>query len=188
MGRWEPLLERVVRERYPRLVAHAMLVAGSPADAQDLVQEALISAFAGRARFGSVEQAEAYVRRAVVSRAIDASRKRARDRRTQDRVAGLAVAPVEIEERGPGADMVRALAALSPRERACVVLRQLDDLSVAQTAAQLGLSEGAVKRYTADGIARLNAALGSTAPQVERVSVRQVDGGQVRNKEVRDGR
>lgn len=36
MGRpWEALLEQVARERYPRLVAHAMLVAASRSDAQD---------------------------------------------------------------------------------------------------------------------------------------------------------
>ncbi|MGY4643661.1 sigma-70 family RNA polymerase sigma factor [Cellulomonas sp. URHB0016] len=181
MGSWEPMLERVVHERYPRLVTHAMLVAGSATDAQDLVQEALISTFSGRARFRSVEQAEAYVRRAIVSRAIDESRRRATESRTSQRVAGLPVPPVVVEERGPGADMLRALATLSPRERACVVLRQLDDLSVAETAAQLGLSEGAVKRYTADGIARLNAVLGSTASTAERMNVQQVDTQEVRH-------
>lgn len=183
MSSWEPLLERVVRERYPRLVTHAMLVAGSAVDAQDLVQEALISSFSGRAKFRSVEQAEAYVRRAIVSRAVDESRRRSRESRLAQRVAGLAVLPVVVEERGPGADMLRALSTLSPRERACVVLRQLDDLSVTETAAQLGLSEGSVKRYTADGIARLNAVLGSTASTVERISVQQVD-----TQEVRDGK
>ncbi|GIG19742.1 RNA polymerase sigma factor [Cellulomonas chitinilytica] len=182
MSSWEPLLERVVRERYPRLVTHAMLVSGSAADAQDLVQEALIATFSGRARFRSVEQAEAYVRRAIASRSVDASRRRATESRTSQRLAGLAVPTLAVEERGPGADVLRALSTLSPRERACVVLRQLDDLSVADTAAQLGLSEGAVKRYTADGIARLNAVLGSTAVTVERISVRQVE-----TVEVRDG-
>lgn len=157
---WESLLEQVVRERYPRLVAHAMLVAPSRADAQDLVQEALISSFAGRARFGSVQQAEAYVRRAIVSRAVDASRRSSRELRAAGRVGALPAPPVVVEERGPGADVLRALATLGPRERACVVLRQMDDLSVRETASLLGLSEGAVKRYTADGIARLAAALG----------------------------
>ena len=77
--RWEDLLEQVARERYQRLVAHATLVSASPSDAQDLVQESLIAAFSGRARFGSVEQAEAYVRRAIASRAIDAGRRRTRE-------------------------------------------------------------------------------------------------------------
>lgn len=47
----EPLLEEVARERYPRLVAYAMLLAGSRAEAEDLMQGALVSRFSGRARF-----------------------------------------------------------------------------------------------------------------------------------------
>ena len=164
---WEALLERVVRERYPRLVAHATLVAGSRADAQDLVQEALISAFSGRARFTSVQQAEAYVRRAIVSRAVDESRRSARETRAVGRLGARPVAPVMADEHGPGSAVVRALATLSPRERACVVLRQMEDLSVQETASLLGLSEGAVKRYTADGIARLGVALGGVPGEVD---------------------
>ena len=56
-----------------------------------------------------------------------------------------------------------ALAQLSPRQRACVVLRYLDDVPVRETAALLGVSDGAVKRYTADGIRILNALLGTQA-------------------------
>lgn len=176
---WETALEQLVRERYPRLVAHATLVAGSRSDAQDLVQEALIAAFSGRATFASVAQAEAYVRRAIVSRSIDESRRRAREARVVGRVVAEPQAPVVVEERGPGADVVRALATLSPRERACVVLRQMEDLSVQETASVLALSHGAVKRYTSDGIARLDAALGTRTGSRSTSDVRLVrkDGG-----------
>ena len=168
---WEVLLEQVVHERYPQLVAHATLVSASRADAQDLVQEALVSTFSGRARFRSVEQAEAYVRRAIVSRAIDASRRRARESALTERIGGQTTDSHRDDDHLPGADVVRALAVLSPRERACVVLRQMDDLSVQETASVLGLSEGAVKRYTADGMARLTAALHPAAPTTERISI-----------------
>lgn len=53
-----------------------------------------------------------------------------------------------------------ALRELPARERACVVLRHLDDLSVRDTADVLRISEGAVKLYTADGVAALAARLG----------------------------
>lgn len=144
-------------------MTHATFVSGSYGDAPDLVQEALVSAFAGRARFSTVDQAEAYVRRAIASRAVDASRRRGRERRALERVGAREHAVVVDPDRLPGADVVRALASLSPRERACVVLRQMEDLSVADTAAALGLSEGAVKRYTSDALARLAATLGTTA-------------------------
>ncbi len=44
---------------------------------------------------------------------------------------------------------------LPPRERACVVLRYLEDMPVASVAAELGIAVGSVKRYLSDGIARL---------------------------------
>ena len=175
-AQWEAVLEQLVRERYPRLVGHAMLVCGSRHDAQDLVQEALVATFSGRARFTTVPQAEQYVRRAIVTRSIDESRRRVRERAATARLGGRATSAVQIEERGLGADVQRALQALPPRERACVVLRQVEDMSVRETAATLGLSEGAVKRYTADGIGRLDAALGTTTTDTETASVRLLDG------------
>jgi RNA polymerase sigma factor (sigma-70 family) len=48
-----------------------------------------------------------------------------------------------------------ALDSLSPRERAVVVLRHVDALSTRETAAALGVSEGAVKRYLSDAVAKL---------------------------------
>lgn len=175
---WEPVLDQLVRERYPRLVAHAMLLVRSVDEAQDLVQDALVSTFAGRARFAGVAEAEAYVRRAVVSRFVDQGRRRTSERRALAREAVLADrGPVDV---GPGLlapELEAALATLSPRTRACVVLRHMDDLSVRETAALLRLSEGAVKRYVSDGVAALNAALGTTAGDDELV---QVSEGKVR--------
>ena len=169
---WEQLLDQVARERYPRLVAHAALVAGSTSDAPDLVQEALIATFRGRARFTTVEQAEAYVRRAIASRAIDEHRRRQRDRIVAVRAASEPTPPPDLEPNTPGRDVLRALALLSPRERACVVLRQMEDMSVAETASALNLSEGSVKRYTSDGLARLAQVLQAHPHTDEKVPVR----------------
>lgn len=160
MARWEPMLEQVALERYPRLVAYAMLLTRSQADAEDLVQDALVATFSGRARFATVAEAEAYVRRAVASRFVSAGRRRTAERRALARTGSLA-APDAVAPRAVGLapEVEAALAQLSPRERACVVLRHMEDLSVRETAALLRLSEGAVKRYVSDGVARLGAAL-----------------------------
>ena len=56
--------------------------------------------------------------------------------------------------------MQRALASLSPRERACVVLRFYDDLTVPALADRLGISGGAAKRYLSDALHRLAGLLG----------------------------
>ena len=59
--------------------------------------------------------------------------------------------------------LVDALQQLPARQRAVVVLRHWLGLSVAETAAELGISEGTVKSHTSRGVAALQQAL---APQV----------------------
>lgn len=161
MAGWEPMLEAVARERYPQLVARAMLLTRSRFDAEDLVQDALVATFGGRARFDTAAQAEQYVRRAIVTRFVDRVRKSGREQEALGLVGHQAQAP---DEAGLPASVEAALALLSPRQRACVVLRHLEDLSVVETARLLGLSEGSVKRYVADGVATLSRVLGATAP------------------------
>ena len=68
-------------------------------------------------------------------------------------------------------DVRFALRELSPRERACIVLRYFDDLTVPQIAAQLGLADGTVKRYLADASGKLATQLEVTVDGVETVRV-----------------
>jgi RNA polymerase sigma factor (sigma-70 family) len=56
--------------------------------------------------------------------------------------------------------LVDGLRAVPPRQRAVLVLRYLDGLDVAATAAALGCSEGTVKSQTAHGLTALRAVLG----------------------------
>jgi RNA polymerase sigma factor (sigma-70 family) len=172
--RWEPMLEQLVHERYARLLSRATLLTGSRHDAEDLVQEALVASFSGKARFASVNEAEAYVRRAIATRFVDRARTTGRERGARARLASRAVPSTVVEPQGLPRDLVLALGNLPPRVRACIALRFLDDLSIRATADALGLTDGAVKRYTADGIAALNAALGTSAHDPEFLTVEGV--------------
>lgn len=163
---WPEDLTAVATERGPALVGYAYLLTGDLHRAEDLVQEALARTF-GRPRAAQdLEFVEAYVRRVILNVFLDGYRR--------ERVwAGVRhLVAVRAEDR-PGAepdaavartadrlDVQAALATLPPRERACIVLRFYDDLTVPAVAERLGISLGAAKRYLSDGVRRLEGVLG----------------------------
>ncbi len=169
-------LERLVRERYGRLLAYARLLQPELADAEDAVHEAILATFGRRRSFPTLDHCEAYVRRAIATRTIDEHRRRARHRRLLVTLRSDADAdvPGPAESHADRSQLADAMATLSPRERACVALRFVEHLSTAETAAQLGLAQGTVKRYVSDGVAKLNAALGTSDEAVELVDIRTV--------------
>jgi RNA polymerase sigma factor (sigma-70 family) len=151
------MLDEIMRERTPRLLAYASMVTGNDAEAHDVLQDALVKVFSKRRRFDHVNAAEAYVRRAIPTVYID----RVRSRRTRDDADRRASGPDRLErDVDSQLDVRRALAGLAPRVRTCMVLRYFDDLTVPQIAGALGLAEGTVKRYLSDGGAALAAVLG----------------------------
>lgn len=154
-AKWEEVVTRLVAERGDALTRYAYLISGSQDDASDLVQEALVKTF-GRLRNGfSVASAEAYVRRAILNTYLDSGRRTSRWRR----IAHLQVVPDLDEPRDADTesrlDLRTELMKLTPRERACLVLRYYEDLKVDDIAEWLGISAGAVKRYLSDGLAKM---------------------------------
>ena len=158
---WEPMIDELSAQRRGRLLAFATMIAGA-SNAEDLVQEAVIATFSRNRGFTTVGQAEQYVRRAIATRYVDSVRRDQAGKRAERRAADREVAPDAVDGIDSGHALDAALTQLPPRVRACVVLRFVEDLSVRETATQLGLSEGAVKRYVSDGLAVLNRELGTT--------------------------
>lgn len=156
---WDAVLTEIVRTRRGALVGYAALFALNRVDAEDLVQEALVRVFARRRTFTDAAAAEAYVKAAVRTAFLDRARKA---KTAQGRAHLFLVDDVRSPEASvvAGVDVAAALACLSPRERACVVARYFDDLAIAEVANELGLSEGAVKRYLFDATAKLRERLG----------------------------
>lgn len=159
---WEQELAALARERGSALVAYAYLLTGDMAAAQDVVQDAMVATFSRR-HPSEVRHLEAYVRRAILNAFLNT-------RRRHDRWGGVAplVAHDEVAgSSGPDivaaarADVHAALGRLSPRERACVVMRHFEDLPVREIADRLDLSDGAVKRYLSDARTRLAPMLGA---------------------------
>jgi RNA polymerase sigma-70 factor (sigma-E family) len=156
-------LERVYRAEYVNLVALARLLLDRQAEAEEVVQEAFVRAFAGWERIEQSDDPTRYLRRAVVNIARDGLRRRATVRRSpvhDDRVAPAADSTVVLNE--SQREVADALRALPDRQRAVVVLRYLLDCSTAETAAVLDISEGSVKTHLSRGLTALETALEAT--------------------------
>lgn len=173
MSDWRDMADALLGDRRRSLVAYAYHLTGSVTDAEDLVHDAVVKVLSRPRKFTELGLAEEYVRRAIASRFVDIHRSRSTEARRLRRSA-----PRE-EVEGPASsveanlDLMQALATLTARQRACVTLRYLADQSITQTAAALGLSEGAVKRYVSDGVSALEIALGVDDVRTETVPVGQ---------------
>ena len=156
---WEQVVTRLVAERGDALTRYAYFVCGSSDDAADLVQDALVKTF-GRLRNGfSVVSAERYVRRAILNTYLDRGRRTTRWRKIAHLTAVADVTESSAAETDASIDLHEELQKLTPRERACLVLRYYDDLKVDDIAETLELSSGAVKRYLSDGLAKMAVSL-----------------------------
>ncbi|MBO3101822.1 sigma-70 family RNA polymerase sigma factor [Cellulomonas fengjieae] len=156
---WEADLDTLVTERGSALVAYAYLLAGNLASAEDLVQDAIVRTYSRR-RPEDITWVEAYVRRVILHTYLDGYRARRRFAAVTPLLATADVADGAQEAAGDRTDVARALTALSPRERACVVLRFYDDLTLPEIGLRLGVSAGAVKRYLSDARRKLEPLLG----------------------------
>lgn len=139
-----------------------LLCGGDWHRAEDLVQTTLTRIYVAWSRIRRDGSVDAYSRKIMVRAAIDESRRAYRRRESVvDSVPELeAVRDPAVEE---AVDVRRALARLPAGQRAVVVLRYWEDLSVAETAAALGKSEGTVKSQAAKGLASLRTLLADSS-------------------------
>jgi RNA polymerase sigma-70 factor (sigma-E family) len=140
----------------------AFLMCGDWHRAEDAAQDALVKVYRRWTRIERREGVRSYAHRAVVTSVLDQSRKPWRRERLNEPDDTAMVAP---DVGGPVDNrlmVVDALAQLPPGQRACVVLRYYNDLSVDETADILGVSAGGVKSQTSRGLDRLRELLGNT--------------------------
>lgn len=154
-------LERVMRDAGPRLAAFGFVLTGSQADAEELVQEAIVKTFVRRPRLTSVPAAEQYVRQAMRTLTIDRARKQQRFRAFASREHPEAlVQPDGVRAISDRVEVERALAQLTARQRVAVALRYWDDMTVPEIAHAMRVRPGTVKRYLFDAAASLRPVLG----------------------------
>ena len=141
-----------VAARRPQLFRTACLLCGDPHRAEDVVQDALVRLYAAWDRVDRIDNLDGYVRRIIVNANYSERRRPWRRERATEPVD----VPLDPGFPAEDADAIRsALRALPPGQRRVIVLRHIWNLTVEETAAELGISPGTVKSQTADAIAAL---------------------------------
>lgn len=136
------------------LLHSAYLLTGNLADAEDLVQSALAKTYQAWSRIEDRKALDGYVRRAMVNTHISWWRRRKVDEYPTDDIPDQPVADTaansEIRD-----SLRRAIDRLPQRMRAAVLLRFFDDMTEAEVADVLGVSQGTVKSTVSRAVAKL---------------------------------
>jgi RNA polymerase sigma-70 factor (sigma-E family) len=134
---------------YPRLRGLAYVLLGDAHVAEEIAQEAFVRAFSSWTRMRDLDWPTGYLRKIV----INLCRGRIRRQRIEARVNALVDSRPDPakgwdEQRSDvRLDLWEAVRRLPERQRACIVLRYLEDMSDSEVARVLGCSSGTVKTH-----------------------------------------
>jgi RNA polymerase sigma-70 factor, ECF subfamily len=160
----EPAIEELFRRHWAKTHRAAFLIVRDAAAAEDIAQDAFLSALAALDRFDRRRPFAPWLHRIAVNRAIDWSRSRALRREVAASGAlldSVATGPPPEDELGTASEVGAALAQLPADHRAVIVLRYLLDYTPGEIARLLELPRGTVN-------SRLRRALDRLATAVER--------------------
>jgi RNA polymerase sigma-70 factor, ECF subfamily len=161
--------EKVVQQCLPQFRRAAMRWLGNPEDAEDAVQDAMLSAFKHIAAFDGRARLSTWVMAIVINAVRMQMRRRPRghfvslDQTPEDgqfavseMIADPRPTPEQVVVNSELRDLaVRLTCGLPDSQRAALELRQRDGLSIKEAAETLGVPEGTLKAQLARGRAKL---------------------------------
>lgn len=146
-------LAAFVHQEHRRLVGLLALQVGRITVAEELAQDALIRLCEHWPRVRHMADRRSWLNRVAINLANSWWRRRYAERRANRRHG-----PGELVDEHTTADVIavrEAVAALPPRQRTVIALRFYEQMSVAETAAQMRCAEGTVKSLTHKALTRL---------------------------------
>lgn len=154
---WQAWQEEFVQAHLKRIFLLIYRLVGNVADAQDLTQEAFIKALQRQEQLRDAEKAAHWLSRIATNTALDFLRRRGRS--VEAELDGLAVPPPVPDGESPEDAVLRAererlleagLSRLTARERAALVLRDMEGLPADEVASRLGCSKATVRSHIAN--------------------------------------
>jgi RNA polymerase sigma-70 factor (sigma-E family) len=157
----EERFREFARNNATMLRRSAYLLCGDWHLADDLTQAALIKMHRAWPRVKRTDNPVSYARKTLLRCWLDERRRpwRRAELRDGEVPDGLEQNADPAQQMGTREELFMALAQISPRQRAVLVLRFFESLSVAEVAEALGCSEGTVKSQTSRGLAAMKAVI-----------------------------
>jgi RNA polymerase sigma-70 factor (ECF subfamily) len=155
----ESAFDEAVRRHELQIVRIAYRILGNWADAEDVAQDVFIRLYRHGLDFADSTALQSWLYRVTVNRCID---------RTRSIVPTTEISEFTAPNLSPEASLLRselkqrlmaALQTLPAKERAAVVLREIEGLPTAEVAAILGSTEGTVRSQISKAVLRLRALL-----------------------------
>ena len=169
-GRTEAF-EPLVAPYRGRLLGLATRLTRDREEALEVAQEALLRAFRSLGRFDLSRSFRNWLFQITANEARDRYRKRTREEAAFKDVAGAGAAATDPEaghdREELRTDIMRSLAALSPKEREVFVLRDLEELDIAETSRVLGCSSISVRVNLSSARRKLREAIRRDFPHLE---------------------
>jgi RNA polymerase sigma-70 factor (ECF subfamily) len=152
-------VEALVRRHWDGAHRAAFLIVQDAGAAEDIAQEAMLAAVEAIDRFDRGRPFRPWLHRIVANRSIDWVRARTRRSEVSAEAADGEAAPPQEHARELPDELMAALAALDPGDRALIVLRHLLDYKASELARMLDMPAATVRTRLARALARVRAQL-----------------------------
>jgi len=149
---------RFVSAHLRRIMAQIYRIVGNLADAQDLTQEAFIKALQHQEQLKDEQKAAHWLSRIATNTAIDFLRRNGKAQfcEIEDSHESDSESPEDAVLRGEHREYLEdGLRLLSPRERAALMLRDVEDLPAEEVALHLNCSKATVRSHIANARTKL---------------------------------
>jgi RNA polymerase sigma-70 factor (ECF subfamily) len=159
--RYFAFLETITEMR-PQLHRYCARMTGSVMDGEDVVQEALFEAYRKLEKFDESRPLKPWLFRIAHNRCIDLLRRRAaRDAAEASAAVPETILPSELPDIRIGYAVEHLVLTLPPKERACVLLKEVFEYSLEEIAGMVDSTVGGVKA----ALSRARTKLAASSPQ-----------------------
>jgi RNA polymerase sigma factor (sigma-70 family) len=172
MNTTDSLYQKIIEPIEDRMIRSVWWITRNAQDAEDAMQNALMSIWKNQRRISRHASPQALVLRICIDSASDVARRRGRDRRRtepQDHanpfVDGAPLPSEELSRRELASEILTAISRLSRRQAVAITLRVFEELPYQQIAAAMNCTEATARKHVERARGHLRVVLAKHEPK-----------------------